>query len=310
MEIFSCLDLNKEQVVRLRSSIGTDELHLQADFDAETRTRAVFDRCEVVFGNAPADWIAASPALRWVQLESVGFGEYTGLDWSRLGQRIRMTNLAGFFAEPVAESILAGILALYRGINPLVELQRRHRWQGDAVRPDLRILSGANVVLFGYGAINRRVAELLAPFRCKVIPFGRGWDATALDAALRAADIVVTTAPDTDGTRNVFNCDRLTLLKDGALFLNFGRGSVVDEIALAHALETGRLGGAVIDVTRAEPLPPNHRFWTCQNMILTQHSGGGTHDETDRKIETFLVNLDRYGRGEQLQGTVDFSRGY
>ncbi|UVK46611.1 hypothetical protein BPNPMPFG_002297 [Mesorhizobium sp. AR07] len=91
---------------------------------------------------------------------------------------------------------------------------------------------------------------------------------------------------------------------------NFGRGSILDEGALADALEQGRLGGAVIDVTRDEPLPAGHRFWACPNIILTQHSGGGTTDELDRKIDVFLANLARFRAGTPLEGIVDFSRGY
>ena len=72
----------------------------------------------------------------------------------------------------------------------------------------------------------------------------------------------------------------------------------------------GAWGGAVIDVTLDEPLPDDHPFWICPNTIITQHSGGGTMDEIDRKIDVFAANLTRYRNGEPLVGTVDFSRGY
>jgi phosphoglycerate dehydrogenase-like enzyme len=305
-EIFCAFRLNAAKERRLRESIGDAGLH----GGPSSADRPAFDRCEIAFGNPPASWIAKSPRLRWVQLESVGFGEYMALDWAVLGPRVRITNLAGFFAEPVAESILAGVLALYRGIDRLAVLRERREWVGDPLRPELRTLSGATVVLFGRGEINNRVAELLAPFRCGVTAFGRDWDARALDRALAEADIVISAVPDTGRTRNVFDRARLAKLKRGALFLNFGRGSAVDDDALADCLESGAVGGAVIDVTRDEPLPSGHRFWTTRNLILTQHSGGGTADEIDRKIEVFLDNLARYRRGEPLHGMVDFSRGY
>ena len=85
---------------------------------------------------------------------------------------------------------------------------------------------------------------------------------------------------------------------------------MVDETALAEALDEGRLVGAVIDVTESEPLPEDHRFWACPNTILTQHSGGGTSDEIDRKIDVFATNLARYRAEQPLVGVVDFSRGY
>ena len=309
-EIFCALPLNASQEDRLRRDVGDARLYFLPSGEPEPEARAAFDRSEIVFGNPRAAWIAESTRLRWVQLESVGFGEYAALDWARLGRQIRMTNLAGFFAEPVAESILAGVLALARGLDRLVLWKEKRDWQGDAVRPELRTLEGASIVLFGRGAINARVAELLAPFHCSMTAFGRDWNGVALDAALSGADVVISTVPDAPGTREVFNRARLAKFKRGALFLNFGRGSVVDDDALADLLEAGLLGGAVIDVTRDEPLPAGHRFWTARNLILTQHSGGGTADELERKIEVFLGNLARYRRGEALLGLVDFSRGY
>jgi phosphoglycerate dehydrogenase-like enzyme len=92
--------------------------------------------------------------------------------------------------------------------------------------------------------------------------------------------------------------------------VNFGRGSLVDESALADALDSGAIGGAVIDVTQDEPLSPDHRFWRCRNMLLTQHTGGGSSDEVDRKIDLFIANLERFRAGEAPLSLVDFKRGY
>ena len=310
MEIFVCLDLTDGQAARLREIAGDDQVHLAGVQSDESALEPSFAGCEVVFGNLPPAWLAQSEALRWVQLESVGFGEYRGLDWPALGQRVTVTNLAGFFAEPVAETALAGILALHRGIDRLVHLKSARAWLGDSLRAELGTLTGAKVVLFGYGAINRRLAELLQPFDCSIVSFGRDWTAERLDEALSVADIVVSSVPETDATLGVFDADRLSLLKPTALFVNLGRGSVVDEAALAARLSDGRVGGAVLDVTRDEPLPEAHPFWACPNTVLTQHSGGGTADEIDRKIELFADNLARYRAGERLIGIVDFEKGY
>lgn len=310
MHVFICLPLNDVQLSRLQKAVGATVLHVHPDFDQGGHRRVIFNTCEIVFGNPSSSWIAENSVLRWVQLESVGFGEYASLNWGELGRRIQITNLAGFFAEPVAESILAGILALYRGIDRIVALQQRREWQGGVLRPTLKSLLGANVVLFGFGAINRRLAELLSPFECNVHPFGRDWNEAELNPALESADIIVCTAPDTPKSRGVFNRTRIGMLRPSALFINFGRGSLVDEEALADALESNSLAGAVVDVTREEPLPSNHRFWACPNLILTQHSGGGTIDEIDRKIDVFLDNFGRYRQSTELQGKIDFSRGY
>jgi phosphoglycerate dehydrogenase-like enzyme len=297
-----CVPLSKGQMARLRREAEGYSLRNFAPDEPCT--------CDVVFGNPDPEIVQGNSALRWLQLESVGFGEYTALDWTRPSGPVQVTNLAGFFADPVAESALAGILALYRGIDRLVRLQDRAEWQGDTIRPTLRRFSGARIVLFGFGAINRRLANLLAPFGCAITPLARGWTAETLAEALSSADIVVSTVPSTPQTTSIFTAARFALMPRGAVFCNFGRGSAVDEADLNSALRSGHLGGAVIDVTRDEPLPDGHPFWSCPNLLLTQHSGGGTCDEIDRKIDHFLSNLALYRAGRPLVGRVDFARGY
>ena len=310
MEIFVSAELSNQQAARLRELTGADRLHLHNQYEEAADPDPAFTASEVAFGNVPASWLTQAPALRWIQLFSVGISDYRDLDWPALSSRITMTNLPGFFSDPVAESALAGILALYRGIDRAVLLQGRAEWQGDALRAQLRSLTGTAVVLFGYGAINRRLDELLAPYRCRVTRFRRDWTPRQLDEALAEADIVVGMAPETDATIGVFDEARLALLQKHALFVNFGRGSVVDENALAAALNRRDIGGAVIDVTQQEPLPRGHPFWTTPSTILTQHSGGGTIDEYDRIIDVFADNLTRYRDGTLLLGVVDFERGY
>ena len=272
MRIALCLDLNGDQIARLRAGIGEAELEETGDLDG----------CEIAFGNPTPEALTEAEALRWVQLESVGFGEYADLDWPTLGQRLTLTNLAGFFADPVAETALAGLLALARGVDRLARLQAARTWEGDPIRARLRLLQGARVVMLGNGAINRRLAELLAPFGCDVTALNSSATPSDLDALLPTADILVATVPDTPATRGLLSAERLALLPHHAVLANLGRGSLLDEDALASALADGRLAGAVLDVTRDEPLPPDHPFWTCPNILLTQHSGGGTADELDR----------------------------
>lgn len=309
VKIFVFIELDEAQRRRLQRAAGGGSLR----FAANPRSAEIdpqFTGCAVAFGNVPAAWLERSAALRWMQLESAGFGEYRALDWQTLGKRITVTNLAGFFSEPVAQSMLAGILAHYRGIDQLARLQPAADWVGEPLRKQLRILGGATVVLFGRGSINRRFAELLAPYRCDIIRFGRDWTQPALDRGLAAADIVVCCVPETDATAGLFDEARIGRIKRGALWVNFGRGSIADERALVAALERRQLGGAVIDVSVREPLPADDPLWRAPNAILTQHSGGGSDDETGRKVEFFAGNLARYRAGEPLLNEVDFERGY
>ena len=305
MNVFACLDLSGTEAELLREIVSPDQLHLRPCINDDAPIDTEFPKCEVCFGNPPASWIESSRNLRWVQLESVGFGEYL-----ELPSKPVFTNLAGFFGEPVAQSALGGILALYRGIGKLVTLRDRQEWLGDGLRPELRSLGSARVLLFGQGAINGRLAQLLAPFGCTVKAMGRGWRSEELERALGSVDILVSAVPDMPVTRGVFDRGRLALMPAQAIVVNLGRGSVLDENALADALESGHLAGAVIDVTNDEPLPTQHRFWQCPNLILTQHTGGGSGDEMNRKIERFAANLGKYRAGQELIGTVDFAKGY
>ncbi len=310
MDIFVSLDLNDAQVRRLRVIAGLDTVHVAGFPESGEQIAPEFLRSEIAFGNPPPEWLANAPKLRWVQLESTGFGEYASIDWPATADRPIFTNLADFFAEAVAETCLAGVLALYRGIDQCVRLQNNGEWLGDMLRPRLRTLAGAKVVLFGFGSINRRLAELLQPFDCEITSFCSRWSADELDNALINADIVVCATPDTPGTRKTFGIERLKCLSSSAVFVNVGRGSVVDEAALSRLLAEGKIGGALVDVTEDEPLPSGHPFWEVPNLILTQHTGGGSEDEQDRKVDMFGANLERFRARHPLVGIVGLDRGY
>ena len=131
-----------------------------------------------------------------------------------------------------------------------------------------------------------------------------------MDPCLQCADAVVCVAPGTPNTDRVFHRKRLSLLPQTAIFVNAGRGAIVDEAALNEMLREGRLAGAAVDVTIEEPLPADHPFWDCPNMILTQHTGGGTAREADRKVEVFIANFERFVSSQPLQGIANISRGY
>ncbi|MEV0324706.1 D-2-hydroxyacid dehydrogenase [Streptomyces sp. NPDC050658] len=268
----------------------------------------------LALGNVRAEWVAQAPRLRWLQLASVGVDKYLGLDWPVLERRLTVTSLGDLFADPVAETCLAGILALYRGIDVLAGLRADASWARDDVRPGLRLLGGANVLILGRGSIARRLAGLLAPFGCAVSHYARSdgdlRTRQELDARLGEFDIVVGLLPGTDDTAGLFDERRIALLRPGAVFVNAGRASLADEDALVAALATGRLSGAVLDVTREEPLPAGHPLWSCPNVILTQHTAGGSRTEVKQVVDLFVDNWRRLAAGEPPLNTVRWARGF
>ena len=270
-----------------------------------------FREAEIVFGNVPLDWIEKSENLRWLQLYSAGVNPYQELDWSKMPQ-IKVTNLRNFFGQPVAETAVAGIMALFRKIDELARLQAEQKWVGGALRPQLHLLHRKKAVVLGGGAIGLAVETILTGFACDTSVLSRTGDLTLanLDELLPEADLVINTLPETAETIGVITAHRLGLMKATSLFVNVGRGSVVDEPALIEALRANNISGAMLDVTAEEPLPQGHPLWTCPNVLLTQHTGGGFAEEDRDKVRVFTDNLRRYRAGEPLQNVVDFSRGY
>ena len=123
-------DINTAQIDRVRKIAHSDTLLLRSDFSSQSAPEPGFLNSEVVFGNVPPHWLEHTETLRWAQLESVGFGEYRDLDWKSLSRRITLTNLAGFFADPVAQTALAGILSLYRGLDNFTLLRSQKKLAG------------------------------------------------------------------------------------------------------------------------------------------------------------------------------------
>lgn len=283
------------------------------DYPLESERKLRFLEADVVFGTPPAEWLNEATQLRWLQLESVGIEAYRGQEKAPWTAHIVITNLKGFFGAPVAETLLAGVLSLQRRIPELLTLQARAEWAQEQIRPTVKMLHGGHAVILGAGSIGLHLQKLLHGFGVTTSLYARTSPAAILhrpadlDGALPTADFVFGCLPDTLETAGLMNRNRFELMKCGSIFANGGRGSLVDERALASMLRTGHLGGAVLDVTISEPLPAHHHFWDCPRLILTQHTGGGFDREIAGKTDFFLANLERFQQGLPLRNVVDLS---
>lgn len=271
--------------------------------DAERK--GAFLASEVAFGNVEADWLMQSTCLRWLQLHSAGFNEYENLAWHDAPlNHLTLTNLKSFFGQPVAETALAGILALYRKVFELSLLQPQKHWVGSAMRPSMQLLYRRKVLVLGKGDIAESLHRLLKGFECEVHLTGRTTEADRLEYLLRRADVVVSTLPENPQTIGYLDARRLSLLQPSAIFVNVGRGTTVDEAALYELLFSRKIAGAVLDVTLHEPLPAAHPFWSMPQVLLTQHTAGGYDRENQDKIDYFLQNLQLYVSRQTLKGVV------
>lgn len=271
---------------------------------------------DVAFGQPDAAECLRWPKLRWVELTTAG---YTRFDTPEFREAFRargatLTSASSVFADPCAQHVLAMMLALGRALlashrNQLTD----HAWHYTERRYESRLLTGQTVVLLGFGAIGRRLVELLAPFGMKIYAVRRTVRSEAgvhiipeekISAVLPLADHVVNILPDNAGTRNYVNARRLACFKPGAKFYNVGRGTTVDQTALLAALNSGRLGAAYLDVFDPEPLPPEHPLWTAPRCYITPHTAGGRADQDEAIVRHFLGNLEALEQGAAMTDRV------
>ena len=271
---------------------------------------------DIAFGQPDAAQCLASKKLRWVEVTTAGYTRYDTPEFLEgfRARRAAFSNVSQVFADPCAQHVLAMMLALGRRLLPSYRDQLTTRgWEYVSRRYDSRLLTGQHVLMLGFGAIGRRLAELLAPFGMTLVAVRRQTRSERgvriipeenLSAALADADHVVNILPDNASTRNYVNARRLSCVKPGARFYNVGRGSTVDERALLEALRSGRISEAYLDVFESEPLPSDHPFWEQPNCFITPHTAGGRHDQDPAIVKHFLHNLAAFERGEPMVDRV------
>ena len=274
--------------------------------EQEARFAELVAGAEIVLGYPREDpaqipWLVRTArGLRWVQATFAGAGQQlaaAGLAREDL-ERITWTSSSGIHATPLGEWALFGILALTKGMPRLEADKRARRWSHYPVDE----LRGTTLLIVGLGEIGREIARLAEAFGMRVL-FTRRNEGN-LDELLPRADSVVLVLPLTDETRGSLDRRRIESMKRGAIFVNIGRGPVVDEDALVDALRSGRLRGAALDVYATEPLPADSPLWELENVILSPHTAAQSVHENERIVELFADNLRRYLAGEELRSRI------
>jgi phosphoglycerate dehydrogenase-like enzyme len=229
-----------------------------------------------------------------------------GVDWlvGRVPEHVMVCNARGVYDAPLAEWVVGAILAMQRGLVDSRDAQARRQWE--AIEPPEML--GRRVVILGIGSIGSAIADRLRPFGVEVTGVGRtARDSVRgladLDEVLRDADILVNMLPLTSETGGVLDASRLSLLPDGALVVNAGRGRTIETAALVAELRAGRLRAA-LDVTDPEPLPPDHPLWELPNVLITPHIAGDSPASTIRSFELAGDQVRRFAAGEPLINQV------
>ena len=269
-------------------------------------------QADVAFGQPDPAQIIELPNLRWIHLTTAGYTRYD-TEPVRAALRSRgatLTNSSSVYDEPCAEHVLSMMLALARRLPQCwVDQSKERPWHAAEHRIRSRLLVGQTSLILGFGAIARRLVQLLEPFRMKLVAVRR---TVAGDEPIethsfhqtrelvRSADHVINLLPANTSTEQFFNADLIGAMKPTAIFYNIGRGTTVDQYALRTALEVGRIAGAYLDVTDPEPLPADDPLWRTPNCWITPHTAGGHENEFERLVRHFLENLRRFTRGERL----------
>lgn len=237
-------------------------------------------------------------SLRYIQLLSAGL-DRVPLDYIN-EKHMTLHNARGVYSIPMAEFAVGGVLQLYKKSRFFFQNQIEHIWQKNR---DILELTDSNVAIIGCGSVGLETAKRFGAFTENVYgvdlypvtsPFFKDVrPLEQLDTVLAMSDIVVLTLPLTEETRGMFGKERFAVMKNGAVLVNIARGGIVDEEALADALETN-LGGAVLDVFETEPLSPESRLWETENTVITPHVSFQSDKNDARMWRTISENLKHF----------------
>lgn len=273
---------------------------------------------DIIIGNVPAGPLAAADRLKWLQLNSAGADAYIQPGALRPG--VILTNASGAYGKAVSEHAFAMTLMLTKKLHLYRDAQRQSRWTDYGT---VSSLSNAIVLVVGLGDIGLRYARLTKALGAYVIGVKRRagacpegvdelYTTDALYDLLPRADVIMSILPGSAGTYHMYTAAYFDRMKESAVFINCGRGGVVDGAVLYEALSRGKIAAAGIDVTEPEPLPADSPLWQLDNLLITPHVSGFYHlpETFERIVDIAAENLAIYFAGGTVKNIVDFETGY
>ena len=275
---------------------------------------SAIESADVVAGEVPPEALARARHLQWVH--SWKAGPDTQLYDDFVARPVTLTCCKGNGAIPLAEHAMMLMLMLSRNAMRWIEAQRNRTWE----RSVHGELNGQTVGIVGTGHSGSDLAQKAKAFHMQVLGLRRSPQPTAgfdriygrdgLHDFLAASDFVVMTAPRTPHTENMLGEVEFRTMKPTAHYICFSRGGIANDDALYRALSEGWIAGAGLDAHDEEPLPPESRFWTAPNTIVTPHNGATTQQTRERGYAIFADNLRRFVAGQPLVNVVDKQNGY
>lgn len=299
----------------LLSSISEEKFEFTRKVDVTLLRQA---EILVTYGeDLTADHIQYMDKLKWIFVASAGIEKMPLKELKEKG--ITVSNVRGIHKTPMAESVLAHILTSYRSLKTIYKEEEQKNWNKKIPSKELY---GSTAIILGPGAIGGEIGRLLQAFHVKTIGCNRsGKKAEFMDDmisfdelmnALPTADLIISVLPSTEETKYLITAEHFKVMKNDAMFMNFGRGSLVATDVLIEALENNEVGSIVCDVFEEEPLPAQSPLWNFEQMTVSPHVSSHSSRYLERSFEIFKRNMKVYKNGDlsDLENLVNLEAGY
>ncbi len=304
-----------DQIKSVATSLGHEVFFYKAEAEIP---QSNFD-ADIIYGFAPSI-VKTSKNLKWLCVPWAGVDSLMVPGYFA-NEDCLLTNAAGAYGVSIAEHMIAVSLVMMRRLDEFMAETRAGQWK--LPRPQ-KSLKDCRITVLGTGDIGSTFARRARAFEPACIVgvcrsgkssqpvYDKVLPVSQLDEILPETDLLAMSLPATAETRGILSRERLALMSEGSYIVNVGRGSAIDEDALADALESGHLAGAALDVFQKEPLPEGHRLWKTKNLLITPHVAGNmTLPYTkDKNVNMFIEDLENFTKGAQLHYLVDKKLGY
>lgn len=314
MKVLFTVKLKEEQERELIASYPAINFYFSGSVDDASLKEA---EIIVTFGSDITDVVLDNAkSLKWIMVASAGVDHMPLELISR--KNMLVTNVSGIHKTPMAESVLAHILAIKRSLPEIYALQETREWQTKIHSTELK---GSTALIVGPGEIGAEIGRLLKAFDVRTIGCNRsGRQSESIDEMIKLddlvgrlpeADFVISLLPSTRETKNVFTEIHFEVMKKSAVFMNFGRGDVVSEQVLIEALKSDKIKHAVLDVFEEEPLPVENELWALENCTVSPHVSSKSGKYIERSLKIFTYNLSEWLKEDrQFKNIVDLEVGY
>jgi len=309
-------EVTEEELKEIYVASGEGDIVVAADAEEAEQH---WPDAEIALGTLNQETFRRATNLKWLHSTAAGadmlmFPEMVESDVSLTGEK-------GLVGPHLADHAFALLLALTRQMRRAI-LEAPKSWPSRApMRKVMVELQGMTMGIVGLGGTGRSVAERAVAFGMDCIavdnedvapsPHVRTlWGMDRFHEMLSRCDVVTVCCPLTKETRGLFDDAAFDAMKPGAYIINVTRGPIIDLDAITKAMQSGKLGGAGLDVHPVEPLPEDHVLWTMPNAVITPHTAGASQFRARRNVARFIANLRHWRNGEPLEGEIDKQKGY